>query len=144
MLTVNKGSLSPARRRLVYVFQEVQFGRVEELLLQNGEPVSGPRTRLVRTFTFSGESGAKKDPPVDDFALKRQIVELFAYFDRIGTGSIARIDIKAGLPCLMTIEESLVLPGPRRGARATGCRQTSGAAIPDPRAGTGAPDAPED
>ena len=104
-------SLSPARRRLLELFRDVQFGRVEMLLLQRGEPLLGPDTRIVRTITFGGDVGAKRDPGSDESCLKRQMTELLAHFDRIGTGTIDRIDIKAGLPCFMTVDEPLRLDG---------------------------------
>jgi hypothetical protein len=104
-------SLSPARHRLLELFRDVQFGRVEMLVLEKGEPLFGPATRIVRTITFGGDVGAKRDPGSDESCLKRQVTELFAHFDRIETGTIDRIDLKAGLPCFMTVDEPLRLDG---------------------------------
>jgi hypothetical protein len=43
-----KSSLTPARRRLVERLQQLNFGRIEGLLVRGGEPVFGPSTRIER------------------------------------------------------------------------------------------------
>jgi len=40
---VTKAALTPARKRLVELMQEVNYGRIEELRVENGEPVFDPR-----------------------------------------------------------------------------------------------------
>jgi hypothetical protein len=51
-----KSSLTPARCRLVERLQQLNFGRVEGLLVRGGEPVFGPATRVVREIKFGGEN----------------------------------------------------------------------------------------
>jgi hypothetical protein len=42
---VTKAALSPARRRLVELMQEINYGRIERLEVRDGEPVFDPCSR---------------------------------------------------------------------------------------------------
>ncbi len=120
-----KSSLSPARQRFLRLLGDIQFGRIENLVLNGGEPLLEVRPRVVRTITFYDNSRATRERDESDFVLKGQVVAMFREFDELGTGVVSRIDIKSGLPCFMTIEEpgccdrSLATPGlsDRRGVR---------------------------
>ena len=107
-----KASLTPARQRLLRLLQEVEFGRIENLVLRDGEPLLEMQPRVVRTITFAATGSRNRSRRVEEFELKQQMVEMFRQFDRIGNGVVARIDIKHGLPCFMTVEETAcdVLP----------------------------------
>ncbi|GIW56164.1 MAG: hypothetical protein KatS3mg082_2568 [Nitrospiraceae bacterium] len=102
---VTKASLSPARRRLLELFQQVNFGRVERLSIQNGEPQFDPPPRIVREVKFGSENGPRPEVDADNFLLKTQVVELFQHFDQLGTGTIDVIEVKHGLPFRMIVSE---------------------------------------
>jgi hypothetical protein len=101
----NKASLSPARRRLLELFQRVNFGRLESLAVCNREPVLDPRPVVVREHKFAGENGPRPELATDDFLLKQQVVELFAFFDQLQDGVIDVLEIKHGLPFRMIVTE---------------------------------------
>ncbi|MBI1900552.1 MAG: hypothetical protein HYS13_05495 [Planctomycetia bacterium] len=101
----SKGSLSPARRRLLETCQQVNFGRVESLVVDGGEPALDPPPRIVREIKFGGENGPRKEIDVDDFLLKSQVVELFAFFDELKDGTIDVLEIKHGLPFRVIVTE---------------------------------------
>lgn len=100
-----RSSLSPPRQRLLALFREINFGRIEGLHIRGGEPELAAQTRIIRTVTFGRESGTSLASMTDDWELKRPMLELFEQFDAIGDGVIARLDVKAGLPCFMAVEE---------------------------------------
>lgn len=100
-----KASLSPARRRLLELFQQVNFGRVEQLPVVNGEPQLDPPPRVVREIKFGGENGPRPELGASDFVLKSQVVELFRCFDQLGNGTIDAIEVKHGLPFRMIVTE---------------------------------------
>lgn len=100
-----KASLSPARRRLLELFQQVNFGRVEQLPVVNGEPQLDPPPRVVREIKFGGENGPRPELGASDFVLKSQVVELFRFFDQLGNGTIDAIEVKHGLPFRMIVTE---------------------------------------
>ncbi len=99
-------SLPPAGRDLVKLMQRLNFGRVEGLVVQQGEPVLDPPPRLVREVKFCAENGPRHEANRDDFALKAQVCELFAHIEAIGNGVIASIEVKHGLPFRMIVEEN--------------------------------------
>jgi hypothetical protein len=103
---VSKATLSPARRRLVELLQQLNFGRVEGLSVLDGDPVFEPPPRLVREVKFGGENGPRPEAAAADFPLKSQLVELFQHFDEIGDGTIDVLEIKHGLPFRMVVAET--------------------------------------
>lgn len=106
-----KASLSPLRRRLLEKMQDVNFGRILNIEIQNGEPAFTPLTRVERQIRFGGENHPRPETRLDDFPLKAGIVELFETIERMGSGMIQKLEIKGGLPLGMTIDEPAVMLG---------------------------------
>ena len=102
----SKGSLFPQRRRLLELFQQINFGRLENLKIKNREPIFDPPPRVVYEVKFCGENGPRPEIEAADFLLKAQIVELFQNFDNLGDGIIDSIEIKNGLPFRMFRKEN--------------------------------------
>ena len=75
-------------------------------LVESGEPVFDPPPRIVREVKFGGENGPRPELRAGDFALKTQVVELFEHLDRLGDGTLERLEVKHGLPFRMTVEEA--------------------------------------
>jgi hypothetical protein len=98
-----KASLTPARRRLLELFQQINFGRVEALLLLNGDPILDPLPRMVQEIKFGSENGPRPELNAGDFHLKSQVIELFEYLDQLGDGTIEAIEVKHGLPFRMIV-----------------------------------------
>lgn len=98
-------SLTPSRRNLLHEMQRLNFGRIEGLVIRNGQPVTKPRPVIVREHKFGGENGPRTELATDDFLLKQQVVELFAFFDQHRDGEIEVLEIKHGLPFRMIVRE---------------------------------------
>lgn len=105
MTQPSKASLSPARRHLLELFQRVNFGRLESLAVRDGEPIFAANPVIIREHKFAGENGPRPELATDDFLLKEQVVELFAYFDHLKDGVIDVLEIKHGLPFRMIVTE---------------------------------------
>jgi hypothetical protein len=93
-----KSSLSEPRKKLLRVLQELNFGRLEGLLVRAGDPVFDPGPRVVREVKFAGENGARPEAELPDFALKAQHRDLFRLLDQMGDGTIATLRVLHGLP----------------------------------------------
>jgi hypothetical protein len=91
---------------LVERMQALNFGRIENLPVEDGEPVFGPATRVTREHKFGGENGARPESAAADFALKSQIIELLAVFDQIRDGTFEVIEVRHGLPFRVFFPES--------------------------------------
>lgn len=100
-----QSSLSPERQRLIRDMQRINFGRMECLVIRNGDPVSAPKPRKQFEIKFGSENGPRPEVGMADFALKQQVVELFAMFDRLGNGTIDVLEIKHGLPFRAIVTE---------------------------------------
>jgi hypothetical protein len=85
--------------------QDVNFGRIDSLEFVDGEPILYPRPVLVREHKFGGENGPRPELAAANFALKQQVIELFACFDEQRDGVIDVLKIKHGLPFRMIVKD---------------------------------------
>ena len=104
---VKKHSLSPARRRLVEMCQDLNFGRLEGLHIRKGDPVFDPPPRAIREIKFGGANGPRREPSLPDCLLKAQVLELFQSLDQLRDGTIEVLDVKHGLPFRMLVAEAV-------------------------------------
>jgi len=102
---LSKQNLSACRAILLKIMQNVNFGRIERLVIRNGEPVLDPSPRILREIKFCSENGPRPELRIDDFILKAHVVELFDCFDHLLDGRIDLIEIKHGLPFRMIVED---------------------------------------
>ena len=100
-----KSTLSPQRQRLVALMQRMNFGRIEGLHILNGEPLFDPQPRVIREVKLARDNGPRPEIVKTDFALKAEVIDLFAQLEAVGDGVIERIEIQHGLPFRMTFEE---------------------------------------
>lgn len=101
----NKLSLSPARKQLVELMQSLNFGCLERLAVVDGQPTFDPPPRVVREIKFGARNGVRPEAALQDFVLKSQLVELFAWLDQVGVGVIERLEVQHGLPFRMVVEQ---------------------------------------
>jgi hypothetical protein len=100
-----KGGLSTASCQLLELMQHINFGRIQKLVIHDGEPVLHPRPVIVCEIKLAGENGPRSELGSTDFLLKPQVVELFGYFNEMQSGVVDVLDIKHGLPFRMTVTE---------------------------------------
>ena len=105
--TITKTALTPARKYLTELMQEINFGCLKNLVLKDCEPVFDPPSKVVREIKFGGENGPRPELVSNNFTMKSQVVDLFRQFDRLGNGIVKTLEIKHGLPFLMTVEETM-------------------------------------
>jgi len=103
----NKSALSHNRRCLVEAMQALNFGRIEQLQIREGEPVFAAASRLIQDIKIgSAESGPRPELAHEDFPLKASVIELFEHFDRIWDGTVAVVEVRYGLPFRVVMERS--------------------------------------
>ena len=98
--------LSPARKCLVDVLSELQFGRIEVLSIAGGEPRLNPSPTIIHTIRLPVEACVLPSARVD-YVLKRHFQDLFQCFDRWQDVVIARLECRFGLPCLVEFVKNL-------------------------------------
>ena len=84
--------------------QGINFGRIENLLVQAGEPLFNPPPRVIRKLKIGGENGPRPEIGSEDFWLKDQVVELLEAIASLGEGAVPSIEVKHGLPFSVELE----------------------------------------
>lgn len=102
-------SISEAQKRLLQLMQEVHYGRVEDLVICNGEPVIGLSVKVLRDVKLSAECGRKQVIPDRDYLDKPQVAEMLRQFRRLGDGIVQLVEIHDGLPFRIHIVEMVRL-----------------------------------
>jgi hypothetical protein len=98
MKSLTKIDLPEPRQRLVALMQAINFGRIEDITVREGNPVFGPSPRVVREIKIGGENGPRPEYAAGNFLLKDQVVELFQHLDRLCNGTVQVLEVKHGLP----------------------------------------------
>jgi hypothetical protein len=99
-------SLSPGRRKLVEVMRQLHFGRIENLVVKNGDPAFDPRTRITQEIKLGPEAVARTVGSDTDFALKRQVLDLFDRLGELDKDSMITIEVRHGLPSRLVVERT--------------------------------------
>ena len=102
-----KAALTPARRLLLELMQEVNFGRIEQLEVRDWEPVLDPPPRVVRQIVFGKTNGPNARRANDGFVLKKKVAEFFEVFDRERSFLILELVIDNGLPVRMAVADAI-------------------------------------
>ena len=105
MTDVTTAALTPARRRLVELMQEINYGRIEQLEVREWEPVFKPPPRVARKIVLGKANGPNARRATDGFALKKKVAELFEVFDRERSLRVRELVIENGLPVRMTVAD---------------------------------------
>lgn len=101
---LTKSSLTPAQTRLVRLMQGVNFGRIEDLEVRDGQPVFSPRPRIIQKLKMGADNNARSEAEYDDFRLKHGVVELLEMISRLRDGEVRSIEVRSGLPVTAEIE----------------------------------------
>ena len=121
--TMNRESrianLSPSRAFLIRVMADLGFGRIEGLVVRNGEPVMDPLPRILRTAKFgSQEAGSSRVPRAVDRVLKPHAGDLFEFLEGLKNCESMEIVIQEGLPIRASANVTSSIGGPPRGTSA--------------------------
>jgi hypothetical protein len=82
----------------VRLCQLVNFGEIQNINLQNGEPVFGSASRILVDLRLDDNEAPRRESTLPDFAVSREVRRLLTEFDRLENGLVTRIEIRAGLP----------------------------------------------
>ena len=96
--------LSPANQRLLRMFQAINFGRVEELEIRDGQPEFSPAPRVFVELKLDVADGPRPESQLDRFPLRAQVERFFTQIARMKEGTVEVIEVRHGLPFRMVIE----------------------------------------
>ena len=99
-----KSALTATGRRLVELMQRMNYGRIEGLVVRDGQPVFDPPPRVIRKIKIAADNRPRPELVATDFVLRKEVVELFQHLEALGTGFVRCIEVKNGVPSSMDIE----------------------------------------
>jgi hypothetical protein len=102
---LTKASLTPRQREVLELMQEMNFGRIQGLVVRAGEPCLKPRPRVIFEIKLGSESGPRSEREMADFALRKEFQEFFAHLKRLKDGVID-VEVHHGLPFRLSFERS--------------------------------------
>jgi hypothetical protein len=92
--------LSAQQRSLLHLMREHQFGRVENMPVEDGEPILDG-VKIVRVVRLGAESNVTHVTRLNDFELKNPVCDLFEKLAQLRNGTIVRLEFRRGLPFLL-------------------------------------------
>jgi hypothetical protein len=100
------GELTDAQRWLLQTMREHQFGRIENLRVQGGQPIRDRLVRVVRAARLGGQ-GERASIPGDEFELKQEACDLIDELVQLGSGMVVKLEFRHGLPFLIETTSEL-------------------------------------
>jgi hypothetical protein len=100
--------LTLQRKRLIELCQSLNFGKIEDLPVREGQPHFDSQTRVIKEVKFCAENGPRGDFANPRFLHKPQIEDLLRQLDELQDAHIDILEIKHGLPFKMEIQASLL------------------------------------
>jgi hypothetical protein len=98
----HKLDLSRDQRALVVLLQLIRYGRIERLLVRDGEPVmSGVRWK--KTVKLGSENAAHPYLDAKDFALRGEVVEFLRLLHQFWDAELTDIEVRNGLPFIFAV-----------------------------------------
>lgn len=98
--------LSKSRRQLLKLMQRIKFGKIEGLIIHNGDPVLEPAPKVIREIKLGSKEDRKSVPIENGLLEKPQVIELLGCLSHLGSGTIQSLEIQHGLPFRIRIEDS--------------------------------------
>jgi hypothetical protein len=83
--------------------QELHFGTIENQLVRGCEPCSTPAPKITQEIKLGTDAPPRHTAENDNFALKRQVTDLFDQFDHLPDGSLVTIEVRHGLPARLIV-----------------------------------------
>jgi len=96
--------LSAPSQRLLRLFQMINFGRLEELEIRDGEPVFSPAPRIFLELKLDVEDRPRPESGIERFPLRNQVGRFFTQLAHLRDGTVECIEIRHGLPFRMVVE----------------------------------------
>jgi hypothetical protein len=103
---IRKSDLTPRQRQLVERMQRMGYGRIENLVVRDGDPVfERGTTKVIRSVRLEGRTDPHVGSNQGDPVLKTKVVNLLRQLAEMGDGVVAIIHVGSGLPGSMEVED---------------------------------------
>jgi hypothetical protein len=95
---VRRSDLSASWRAFLDTCRQLRFGSLHNVGIAFGQPGTGPAMTVSRTVKVPRDREPLPAADDPDYAVRREVLDLIDFATRLGTGTIERIDVVAGLP----------------------------------------------
>jgi hypothetical protein len=102
--------ISQPRQVLIRLCQSINHGSIENLQVENSEPVFDPSPVMLKDVKLDSDEGPRPELGLADFLIGDEAHRLTRLFDNMKCGSVRRLEIRAGIPRRIVVES--VPPGP--------------------------------
>jgi hypothetical protein len=96
--------LSPARQGLVRLCQTINHGSIEDLEIRHSEPVLEPLPVMLKDVKLDADEQPRPEFALVDFVLADQVCRLLSLLDKMESGTIRHIEVRAGIPRRVRVE----------------------------------------
>lgn len=93
--------LTAVQLRLVQIMREYQFGRLENMPIQNGQPLVDRGVKIVHVVRLGDGNRGSNAAVAPEFELKQPVRDLFDELTRLCDGLIVKLEFRHGLPFLL-------------------------------------------
>jgi len=111
--------LSRARQAFVRTLQAVNFGELQDIRIQNGEPVFNGSASVVIDMKLDKDEGLRPEIGLADFALNTEVFRMMTRLDELKNGAIQRLEVRAGIPHRLVLKCDWEKSGPPERLRIT-------------------------
>ena len=101
---MTKAGLSAPRRRLLVSMQQLNFGRIEDLEIRDGDPVFSPRPAWCRTSSWAARTVRGRNSATRILCSRTKSRSSSITSRGYGDGTVESIEVKHGLPFRLVIE----------------------------------------
>ena len=100
--------LSLQRQALVRLCQSINYGHIEDLTVVEREPVMGGAAPTgVVDVRLDADEQPRGELGMTDFTLCAEVCRLMLLLDRVETGGISKIEVRAGIPRRVLLRNGL-------------------------------------
>ena len=106
-IALRLSQLSPGRQVLVRLCQWLNFGQIQGVRVQDGDPILDCVPLVYVEKLLNVDEGNRPEARLKDFELRKEVRLLMVTLDEIKNGVIERIDVRRGIPCRIVYESRL-------------------------------------
>jgi hypothetical protein len=99
--------LSPSRKALIRLCQDLNFGSILNVKVVNGEVSLDLQPEVIVDIRLDEEAGERAESELGDFTLRTEVCRLLAQIDALGNGTIEKIVVHGGVPRRVTVRRPL-------------------------------------
>lgn len=101
--------LSPSLQKLVRLCQDINFGAIHRLRVENGQPTLDPPPEVSVDLKLDRDLATRPEVTLTDFELCAELRRLLRHIQDLGTGVFERIEVQAGIPRRVLVQGRLDL-----------------------------------